>query len=70
MPFDDSNKAEQIKQMKRGVKFNKSKQKLSKPLEHLIASMLTVDVTKRLPFEKIEHTQWCTEKNGEQESSG
>ena len=59
MPFDDSNKIDQIKQMKKGVKFTKSKQKLSKLLENMITSMLNTDASKRLPFGQIEKADWC-----------
>ena len=59
MPFDDSNKRDQIKQMKKGVKFTKSKQKLSKPLENTITLMLNTDTSKRLPFGQIEKADWC-----------
>lgn len=71
MPFDDSNKMDQIKQMKKGVKFTKSKQKLSKPLEKMITSMLNTDTSKRLSFGQIEKADWCVADNtvGDEETN-
>ena len=59
MPFDDSNKAEQIKQMKKGVTFARTKQRISTNLRLLIGQMLEVSTKKRMLLNEIPCQEWC-----------
>lgn len=58
MPFDDSNKSEQMKQMKRGPNFVRSKQYLTETLKCLILSMLDNNATKRVTLNEVENHPW------------
>jgi len=60
MPFDDSDKMEQIKQMKKGPKFARSKQNLSSEILSLLSKMLNVDTKERILLEQINENEWCT----------
>ena len=59
MPFDDSNKAEQIKQMKKGVTFARTKQRIPTNLRALIGQMLEVNPKKRMLLKDIPCQEWC-----------
>ena len=58
MPFDDSNKADQIRQMKKGPNFTRTKQMVSNELRSLIMSMLETDPQKRITLNEIPNQEW------------
>ena len=70
MPFDDTDKKDQIKQMKKGPSFDRTKQKLSEPLRQLILHMLDTDAKTRITLDQIESSEWCSmEASGKLENS-
>ncbi|XP_066934960.1 testis-specific serine/threonine-protein kinase 3-like [Clytia hemisphaerica] len=58
MPFDDSNKADQIRQMKKGPNFTRTKQMVSNELRSLIMSMLETNPQKRITLNEIPNQEW------------
>jgi len=63
MPFDDSNKADQIRQMKKGPNFARTKQRISNELTSLILKMLDVDPVTRIKLQEIPNQEWCKQQD-------